>query len=122
MYVYMIVWMDKFNVYLSLLEHQRPWQRGIVVIPSASRTYYTGFESHKGVSFLVLYTYIAVLLSKLKMHCHCVYLRKINAFKKYISKNKFLKELLNLPWSTNVEEMFRNSTKRAHSNVHVIIS
>jgi hypothetical protein len=52
------------------------WRRGIVVIASANRTEDPGFESRQGVMFLGLYAYIAVLLSKLKMQCHCVYLRK----------------------------------------------
>jgi hypothetical protein len=39
----------------------------IVVTASASST---GFESRQGVSFLVLSTYIEVLLAKINMHCY----------------------------------------------------
>jgi hypothetical protein len=57
-----------------------------VAIATVSRTEDSGFESRRGVGFLGLY--IAVLFSKLKMHCHCVHLRKINASKKEKKERK----------------------------------
>jgi hypothetical protein len=52
-----------------------PWRRGIEGIAAAHRTEEPGFESRQGVRFF-MNLYIAVLLSQLNMHCHCVYLRK----------------------------------------------
>jgi hypothetical protein len=51
-----------------------PWRRDEVVIVSTNRTEDRGrgFESRHGVSFFS-YLYNAVLLSKLYMHCHCVF-------------------------------------------------
>jgi hypothetical protein len=57
------------------------FSRGTVVIGLAHIAEDPGFDSRQGVRFFGLYTYIAVLLSKLIMHCHCVYLRKINSSK-----------------------------------------
>jgi hypothetical protein len=60
---------------------------GIMVIASAYRTEDPGFESRQGVRFFRNF-YIAVLLSKLYMLCHCVYvLEKNKCF-----KNIFLME------------------------------
>jgi hypothetical protein len=58
-------------------ETTAPWRRGKVVIASAYRKEDPGFKSPQGVRFLG----IAVLLSLLNMHCHCMYLRKMNAKK-----------------------------------------
>jgi hypothetical protein len=63
-----------------------PWWRGIVVIASASRIEDPRFESRRGVRFLGLYMYITVLLSKLNMHCHYVYSRKMNASKIFFTE------------------------------------
>jgi hypothetical protein len=60
------------------------WRRAIGVIASASRTGDPGFEPRQGVRFLGLYILGTVLLSKLNMHCQCVYLRKINALKYFL--------------------------------------
>jgi hypothetical protein len=50
------------------------WLRGIAVIASAYKTEDHGFEIPQGCNvFQVLY--IAVLLLKLNIHCHRVYLR-----------------------------------------------
>jgi hypothetical protein len=60
--------------------------RGMMVIASAYRTQkILGSNPAREYSRLVgHYAYIAVLLSKkLNMHCHCFYLRKINAAKNY---------------------------------------
>jgi hypothetical protein len=54
-----------------------PWRRGIGVIASVSRTDSPGFESRLGVRFLGLYTF--------QCYCHdLMYLRKINAWKKFL--------------------------------------
>jgi hypothetical protein len=66
------------EIFLMRWRFLRP---GIVVIASSSRTEEPGFESRQGVRFLGFWMYLAVHLSKLTMNCHCVYLRKINAFK-----------------------------------------
>jgi hypothetical protein len=50
-----------------------PWWRGI---ESVSRTEDPGFESRQDVSFLGLNRYVAVMMPKLNMQCHFVYLRK----------------------------------------------
>jgi hypothetical protein len=61
-----------------------PWRRrGIVVTASAYRTEDPGFEPRQGARILGLYTYIAVLLSKLNIHCHCVCWREKNALHKW---------------------------------------
>jgi hypothetical protein len=62
-------------VYFFKVLLKRPWRRGIVVIASAYRIEDPEFESRQGVRFF-RNLYIAVLLSLLNMHCHCVHLRK----------------------------------------------
>jgi hypothetical protein len=59
-----------------------PWRRDIVVITYAYITEDPWFESRQCVKYLVLYLYIAMLLSKFNMHCNCISVRKTNTTKR----------------------------------------
>jgi hypothetical protein len=49
-----------------------PWQRGVVVIVSANRAEYRGFESRKGVGFLKLIHCTAVLSNLVRIVIICI--------------------------------------------------
>jgi hypothetical protein len=79
-------------------------RRGIVVTEPTSKTEDPGFESHQSIRSL----YIAVVFSKLKIHCRCVHLRKINALKYFFLR----KERKNcIGEDSNYMNWFENSTK-----------
>jgi hypothetical protein len=71
-----------------------PWRLGTVVIASDSRTEDPVFESRE--RFIGIYT-LQCWLKKLSMQCHCAYLRKINASRKFEEKRKLKSVQKDLP-------------------------
>jgi hypothetical protein len=86
-------------------------RRDLVVISSAPRIEDPGFESRRGVWY-GFYVYIAVLLSKLKVRAHCVYLTKMNAKKLLKSIFAFLPKIC-YPF-TNIISAIGYFTKKCH--------